>query len=296
MDQRHAWCAAVLLVALLSGGLALAAAPAAHASLRIDFDAGRASWRNDGDPRIIGRRGGALRSLGREEVLADPLTAKGVLRFPACRALPAAVRGDCAARLLPAGPPQRALAVPLDRALREAYLPLWEKAPPLVAPEQVQLEQAMQTLVRQLSGSIHLRDIEPLLEPVGEAARRAEAVPIAPALVASVRRTQAMVEVLGELWRFRNTHASRDLNLPCDRLQNLADRFNQAAGSSAVRLYRQRPAGICLFCGNVCTPQTADRLLADMKEAVILTLVEGSGQAPTEAPDARATEAAPEGR
>ena len=54
-----------------------------------------------------------------------------------------------------------------------------------------------------------------------------------------------------------------------------------------MRLHRQRPAGICLFCGNVCSPQTADRLLADMKEAVILTLVDGSGQERMEAPEAR---------
>ena len=189
MDQRQQPLAALLLLALLSGGVAIADLPAAHASLRIDFDAGRAIWRNDGDPRILGRRDGALRSLGRGDVLANPLNAQGVLRFPACRALPAAARGDCAARLLPAGPPQQELVRALDPALREAYLPLWEKAPALVAPEQKQLEQAMQTLVRQLSGSIHLRDLEPLLEPVGEAARRAEALPVAAAMVANVHRS-----------------------------------------------------------------------------------------------------------
>ena len=39
-----------------------------------------------------------------------------------------------------------------------------------------------------------------------------------------------MVEVLGELWRFRNTHSSRDLNLPCDRLQYPGRTLQQGRG------------------------------------------------------------------
>lgn len=277
MDQRRGRQRAVPLVAFLLCGIGIGGVPATQASLHIDFDAERATWRNDDDPRILGRQGGALRSLGEEEVLANPLSVQGVLRFPACRALPAAVRGNCAAERLPAGPPQGALVVPLDPGLREAFLPLWEKGTPLVPPEQAQLEQAMQAMVRQLSGPILLRDLDTLLEPVLEAARRAEAVNVAPAMVASVRHSQPMLEVLGDLWRFRTTFSARDLSLPCDRLQQLADRFNQVAGNAAVQVHRQRPAGICLFCGNVCTTQTADRLLGNMKEAVIRLLAEGSG-------------------
>jgi hypothetical protein len=85
--------------------------------------------------------------------------------------------------------------------------------------------------------------------------------------------------VLADLWRIRNALAARDLNLPCDTLEEKAKLFNQAAGEPLVRLQRQRPPGICLFCANVCTPGSADRLLADMKEALIRVLGEGDQQA-----------------
>ena len=148
----------------------------------------------------------------------------------------------------------------------------------------------MQTLVRQLSGSIHLRDLEPLLEPVGEEppdGRRRRCPSTSALLARTSTSSQAMVEVLGELWRFRDAHSSRDLNPSLRQAPDPGRTLQQGRGQQRRAAPPSAPAGICLFCGNVYSPQTADRLLADMKEAVILTLVDGSGQERTEAAEAR---------
>jgi hypothetical protein len=147
-------------------------------------------------------------------------------------------------------------------------------AKPPVPPEEVELTEAMRQLRRQLSAAIQLRDLPRLLVPLRQAAERAEAAAVAPALVAKARRSERMVAVLADLWRIRNALSSRDLSLPCDTLEQKVVLFNQAAGEPAVRLQRQRPLGICLFCGNVCTPESAERLLAGMKQAVIRALRE----------------------
>jgi hypothetical protein len=277
------WLALGLLLGLppLLSGL-----PPARASLLLDFDTSRAIWRNDGDPTIEGRQGGESRALAVEAILAAPLASSGVLRFPPCRALPEAARSGCAATLLPAGEPGLVLdtALPLD--LRQAYLPLWPQGRPLLPPEQEALAGAMAQLRDQLTGAILLRDLPALVEPLRQAALQAEAAAVAPALVARARRSERMVEVLTDLWRIRNALSSRDLSLPCDTLEQKARLFNQVAGEPAVRLQRLRPRGICLFCGNVCTPESADRLLADMKESLIRTLEEAvePGQTPEGSP------------
>ena len=252
----------------------------ARASLLLDFDSSRAIWRNDGEPTIEGRQGGESRALATEAILAAPLASSGVLRFPPCRALPEAARAGCGAKLLPAGEPGLVLDTALSPQLRQAYLPLWPQARPLPPPEQEALAGAMGQLRDQLSGAIHLRDLPPLLEPLRQATQRAEAAAVAPALVAQARRSERMVEVLADLWRIRNALTSRDLSLPCDTLEEKAVLFNQAAAEPVVRLQRQRPPGICLFCANVCTPESADRLLAEMKESLIRALGEGT-QRPT---------------
>jgi hypothetical protein len=276
MDRRPGRAPAVSLVVLLLGGFA-----PADASLLIDFDTSRVLWRNDGTPTIEGRNGGESRQLGSHGILAAPLAATGGLRFPLCRILPEAAREGCDDTLLPAGAPQLELDMPLPPELRQAYLPLWRMAKPPVPPEQVELAEAMGQVRRELSAAIQLRDLPRLLVPLQQAARQAEAAAVAPALVARARRSEAMVGVLADLWRIRNALSSRDLSLPCDTLEQKVVLFNEAAGEPAVRLHRQGPVGICLFCGNVCTPQSADRLLADMKQAVIRALGEeelsGSG-------------------
>ncbi|MEX1323470.1 MAG: hypothetical protein AB1Z21_04655, partial [Synechococcaceae cyanobacterium] len=133
-------------------------------------------------------------------------------------------------------------------------------------------------LRRHLSVAIHHRDLPGLVLPLRQAALRAEAAAVAPALVVKARRSERMLDVLADLWRIRNALSSRDLSLPCDTLVEKAELFNQAAGEPVVRLQRQPPVGICLFCGNVCTPASADRLLADMKEHLIRVLGEGTQQ------------------
>jgi len=164
--------------------------------------------------------------------------------------------------------------MPLSPALREAYLPLWQLAEPPVPPEEEELAEAMKQLRGQLTTAIHLRDLPRLVEPLQRAALQAETAAVAPGLTAQARRSERMMEVLAELWRIRNDLSSRDLSFPCDTLERKVMLFNEAAGEPAVRLHRQRPPGICLFCGNVCTPASADRLLADMKRAVIRSLGE----------------------
>ncbi len=269
MDRRPGRAPAVTLVTLLLGGLT-----PARASLLIDFDAGRLLWRNDGTPAIEGRRGGESRQLGTDALYGSPLAADGELRFPPCRALPQAAREDCAGTLLPAGAALLEREMPLSPALREAYLPLWQLAEPPVPPEEEKLSEAMEQLRRQLTAAIHLRDLPGLLEPLQRAVLQAETAAVAPALTAKARRSERMIVVLAELWRIRNDLSSRDLSFPCDTLERQVTLFNGAAGEPAVRLHRQRPPGICLFCGNVCTPRSADRLLADMKRAVIRSLGE----------------------
>lgn len=248
--------------------------PPARASLLLDFDTSRAIWRNDGDPGVEGRQGGESRALAADPMFAFPLAASGGLRFPPCRALPEAVRGNCVGPLLPAGGPELVLTTPLTPDLRRAYLPLWSLAKPAQPPEQKELAEAMLQLRRHLSVAIHHRDLPGLLVPLSQAALRAEAAAAAPDLVATARRSERLAQVLGELWRIRNDLSSRDLSFPCDTLERKVTLFNGAAGEPAVRLHRQRPPGICLFCGNVCTPRSADRLLADMKRAVIRSLGE----------------------
>lgn len=267
MDRRPGRAAALPLLALLLAG----GAPA-DASLLIDFDSSRILWRNDGDPTIEGRKGGASRPLGSDAVLAAPLAAGGGLRLPLCRALPETTREACADTLLPAGEPGLELEMPLSSSLRQAYLPLWRMAEPPAPPEQVELSAAMRQLRRQFSAAIQLRDLPRLLWPLQRAAERAEAAAVAPVLVARARRGERMAAVLAQLWRIRNALSARDLSLPCDTLERQVVLFNHAAGEPAVRLHRQGPVGICFFCGNVCTPQSADRLLADMKQAVIQAL------------------------
>lgn len=259
--------------------------PPARASLLLDFDTSRAIWRNDGDPGVEGRQGGESRALAADPILAFPLAASGGLRFPPCRALPEAVRGNCVGPLLPAGGPELVLTTPLTPDLRRAYLPLWSLAKPAQPPEQKELAEAMLQLRRHLSVAIHHRDLPGLLVPLSQAALRAEAAAAAPDLVATARRSERLAQVLGELWRIRNDLSSRDLSLPCDTLERHVLLFNQAAGEPAVRLQRQRPPGICLFCANVCTLESADRLLADMKHALIRVL--GEGREPAEAPPGR---------
>jgi hypothetical protein len=259
-------------------GLLLPGIPPARASLLLDFDTSRAIWRNDGDPGVEGRQGGESRTLAADPMFAFPLAASGDLRFPPCRALPEAVRGDCVGPLLPAGGPELVLTTPLTPELRRAYLPLWPLARPALPPEQEELAEAMRQLSRHLSVAIHHRDLPGLLVPLSQAALRAEAAAAAPTLVATARRSERMAEVLADLWRIRNALSSRDLSLPCDTLERHALLFNQAAGEPAVRLQRQRPPGICLFCANVCTLESADRLLADMKHSLIRVLGEGTHQ------------------
>ncbi len=267
MERRPGLATAVSLVVLLLGGVA-----PADASLLIDFDTSRLRWRNDGSPAIEGRKGGEARQLGTDEILAAPLAAADRLRFPLCRILPEAPPDDCADTLLPAGEPQLELEMPLPPELRQAYLRLWQMAKPRVPREQVELSEAMGQLRRSLSPAIQLRDLPGLLVPLRLAVRRAEGAAVAPAMVVQARRSERMVGVLADLWRIRNDLSSRDLSLPCDTLEQKVVLFNQAAGKPVVRLHRQGPLGICFFCGNVCTPESADRLLADMKQAVIQTL------------------------
>jgi hypothetical protein len=267
MVRRPGRAPAVTLTVLLLGGFT-----PADASLLIDFDTSRVIWRNDGAPTVEGRQGGEVRPLGTDEILAVPLAATGGLRFPLCRILPEPTLDDCADTLLPAGAPLLELEMPLSPALRQAYLPLWQLAEPPVPPQQVELREAMEQLGRALSAAIHLRDLPRLLVPLRQAAQQAEGAAVAPALVAKARRSDRMVGVLADLWRIRNALSSRDLSLPCDTLEQKVVLFNQAAGEPAVRLHRQGPVGICLFCGNVCTAESADRLLADMKQAVIQSL------------------------
>lgn len=291
MDRRHGHKPAALLL-----GLVLGATPAAHASLLIDLDGSRSLWRNDGDPRVVVRKGGVSRSLASQEVLASPLTAGGALRLPRCRALPDEHRGPCDDSLQPPGPLQLELELPLDPALRDAYLKLWEKTAPAVPPEQESLAEAMQTLAHRLALPIQQRELAQLLTPLREASRAAEEAGVAPVMVATARRGERMLDVFGDLWQLRNTLSSRDLNLPCDSLEAKAGMFNQVAGSSAVQLQRQQPAGICLFCENVCTLRSADRLLGAMKAAVIEVLREG-GEPAGPQPGAHSTrEVTPPGR
>ena len=211
--------------------LLLAVAPA-RASLGLDFDTSRITWRNEGDPAIQWA----------------PLTADGAMSVPLCDNLPTAARSECLDGLRPAD---------------DSTLVL-----------EVELAGAIASLRGQLTASIHHWDLPGLLVPLRQAAQRAEAAGVAPALVAQARGGERMAVVLAELWRTRNTLASRDLSLPCDTLQQQVERFNAAAGEPAVRLRRQRRLGICLFCGNVCTSETADRLLADMKAALIAALAQ----------------------
>ena len=269
MDRRPGRAPAVTLVTLLLGGPV-----PAKASLLIDFDTARVLWRNDDSPAIEGRRGGQTRQLGSDALYAAPLAAGGELRFPPCRSLPEAARDDCPDTLLPAGAPRLEREMPLSPALREAYLPLWQLAEPPMPPEEEELAEAMKQLRGQLTTAIHLRDLPRLVEPLQRAALQAETAAVAPGLTAQARRSERMMEVLAELWRIRNDLSSRDLSFPCDTLERKMMLFNEAAGEPAVRLHRQRPPGICLFCGNVCTPASADRLLADMKRAVIRSLGE----------------------
>jgi hypothetical protein len=143
-----------------------------------------------------------------------------------------------------------------------------------VPPEQEQLDEALRTLERRLSGTLHHRELAGLLTTLEQAIGRAEAVAVQPALLARALRGAGMAAALADLWRLRNTLSSRDLTLPCDALERRARQFNEAAESAAVRLQRQRPPGICLFCGNVCTVRSADRLLADMKASLLGALRE----------------------
>jgi hypothetical protein len=86
-------------------------------------------------------------------------------------------------------------------------------------------------------------------------------------------QSERLLQILSDLWVICSRLTSNDLKLPCDLLEEHAQRFNAAAGAVIVRLDRHRPAGICLFCANVCTQGSANRLMAAMKAAVLERLL-----------------------
>ncbi|MEB3322958.1 MAG: hypothetical protein VKI81_09065 [Synechococcaceae cyanobacterium] len=271
-------------LALLLAGAALSPGLPVRASLRVDLDAATVVWSNDDDPRALGVRQGEERILASSPLLARPLGARGRLRLAPCLALggglglPTAAEGQeeapCDGAPAPPGAAGLRLEGPLPADWREGLLKLWEEGERPVPPEAEALREAMAAAALRLRSGLRYDEAGRLLRPLGEALAAAEtlvgtgAAAIEPELLARARRAEGMGRALQDLWRRRIALTSRDMSLPCDLLERHERAFNRAAGSGRVRLRAERPRGICLFCGNVCTAASADRLLADMKEAL----------------------------
>ncbi|APD47158.1 hypothetical protein BM449_01030 [Synechococcus sp. SynAce01] len=89
-------------------------------------------------------------------------------------------------------------------------------------------------------------------------------------------RAARMFAVFRDLWQEVNTYASRDLSMPCSSLQKKAEAFNSAAGADLVRMEKRSPRGVCFFCRNVCTLESAHSLLKSMKQALADKLLDAT--------------------
>ena len=104
------------------------------------------------------------------------------------------------------------------------------------------------------------------------------AVPTGSHAEVGVTLADARVSALIEKPIAESVEEARSLCAAFDRAEVVGavghiERFNAAAGEALVKLDRRRPAGICLFCENVCSRESADLLLRVMKASVIERLM-----------------------
>jgi hypothetical protein len=148
-----------------------------------------------------------------------------------------------------------------------------EQVPGEAGMARADLAAALRPLIQRLSLSLSHRELTILVLQLREARERAQAGGVAPTLISPLQQSEQLLQILSDLWTMCTTLFSADLTLPCDRLQSHIERFNAAAGEALVKLDRRRPAGICLFCENVCSRESADLLLRVMKASVIERLM-----------------------
>lgn len=251
-----------------------------RASVLIDDDAALMRWVNDEDSVLRLRRQGVTREVGRIAPYATPLGPDGRLRFTPCGPPGSGSPVGCERPADPPGERGLVLEIPLDAATPAVFRSLWQRALIHRTFEERNLALAMRTASLRLAGDsregLNLSSSREAFQPVLEALAAAGQQGPAGGIRERAQRAVAMFAVFEDLWRQKNLHEARDFSMPCHVLQAKLDAFHAAAGSDAVRLQRRRPSGICLFCGNVCTLESADRLLIEMKRATADLLARGA--------------------
>lgn len=257
------------LVVLLVSTIWMLPSPA---SVLVDLDKGLIQWRNDEDPWIQVRLQGEVRMIEEAPPYDFPLGPDRNLRFIPCQPPAGGSPPGCEVPTAPAGAAGLVVSAPLAESLRTFYAKAWHRGVTKTSHEEDVLAAAMHHTATQLRDkgemNINLRDTSTAFQPILAALSAAKGAGSSAPITTRADRVGRMFAVFQDLWGEKNTYASRDLSMPCSRLQAKAEAFNTAAGAVLVQIERRRPRGICFFCRNVCTLESADALLNSMRKAL----------------------------
>ncbi|MBC1260588.1 hypothetical protein FQK07_04775 [Synechococcus sp. BSF8S] len=244
----------------------------AEAAVLVDLDQDLVRWSNDGKPAVQVRLQGEIRLVAEAAPYAFPIGPDRSLRFIPCLPPAGASPPGCEIPSAPAGAAGLVVSAPLVESMRMVYQQAWRRGVTPNSPEEDLLAIAMiQTATRlrdKGEQKLNLRQTSTAFQNVLAALSKAKQAGSAAPITRRAERVARMFAVFRDLWQEKNTSASRDLSMPCTLLEAKAEAFNTAAGADLVQVERRSPRGICFFCRNICTLESADALLHSMKQAV----------------------------
>jgi len=244
----------------------------AHASGLVDLDQSLSQWSNDGDPWIRVRLRGEVRLVAEAPPYAFPVGPDRRLRFIPCLPPSGGSPPRCEVPVSPAGAVGLVVSSPLVETMRLFYAQAWRRGVKKPSPEEDLLATAMVQTATQLRDKaetkLNLRDTTTAFQKIFAALSAAKDAGSSAPITKRAERVARMFTVFRDLWQEKNTSASHDLSMPCSLLQAKAEAFNTAAAADRVQVERKTPRGICFFCRNVCTLESADTLLHQMKQVM----------------------------